>query len=168
MELLVEDGKGTVLGVTGPITVAEPWWQAVDPFVDAVPDTVVLRLLRAEPEPDEPMDGRVTYLIENHRLATHPNCFVRGPEDSNRSRTGRAGSAGRSAGARAGCHRRAAGVPDLRTDRLVDELTDLIDRLAPDDPVPDPGGRYRCVRAEIPAEVAPSRLDADPGRADRP
>ncbi len=65
---MVDEG-GTPLGSTERFPVAEPWWPEVGPVHDAVTDRfgdrlridAVLRLLRAEPDPDEPMGGRVTY-----------------------------------------------------------------------------------------------------------
>lgn len=41
-----------------------PWWQEAGPITDAIPGATVLRLLEAEPDPDGPMGGSVTYLIE--------------------------------------------------------------------------------------------------------
>jgi len=66
--LVVVDGTGGVRGGLGPVEVAEPWWPEVGPVVDAVagplPGAVVLRLLRAEPDPGHGMGGRVTYLVQ--------------------------------------------------------------------------------------------------------
>lgn len=66
--LVVVDGSGSVRGSLGPVSVAEPWWPEAGPVVDAVaavlPGAAVLRLLRAEPDPDEPMGGRVTYVVQ--------------------------------------------------------------------------------------------------------
>lgn len=53
-----------VAGVAGPFAVDLPWWQEAGPIVDAAPGITVLRLLAAEPEPDAPMGGEVTYLVE--------------------------------------------------------------------------------------------------------
>lgn len=55
---------GQVLGVTNPLTVAEPWWQESGPIVDVLPGATVLRLLDATPDEDEPMGGTVSYLVE--------------------------------------------------------------------------------------------------------
>ena len=72
---MVVDRSGRPLGRCGPIEVAEPWWPAVGSVLDAVarlhgpdlPVGAVLRLLRAEPDPDEPMGGRATYAVVCHR-----------------------------------------------------------------------------------------------------
>jgi hypothetical protein len=63
--LVVVDRGGAVRGATKPVQVALPWWQESGPIVDALAgDAVVLRLLDAAPDRDQPMGGRVTYLVE--------------------------------------------------------------------------------------------------------
>jgi hypothetical protein len=67
--LVMVDRDGTVLGQLGPVAVDLPWWQEAGPIVDAMAalgldDAVVLRLLNAVPDADEPMGGQVTYLVE--------------------------------------------------------------------------------------------------------
>ncbi|MEM9563371.1 MAG: aminoglycoside phosphotransferase family protein [Actinomycetota bacterium] len=67
--LVLVDEEGEPLGSTEPFPVAEPWWPETGPIHDAVAERfgdrlridAVLRLLLAEPDPDEPMGGRVTY-----------------------------------------------------------------------------------------------------------
>ncbi len=62
--LVFVDGSGSVLGATDPIRVDQPWWQETGPVTDLEPGSAVLRLLSAEPDKNEPMGGRVTYLIQ--------------------------------------------------------------------------------------------------------
>ncbi|MEL6983155.1 MAG: phosphotransferase, partial [Actinomycetota bacterium] len=69
------DRSGRVLGALGPRAVPMPWWQEAGPIVDAVPGVTVLRLLHGEPDPDLPMGGSVTYLVEvedDHGLDLEP------------------------------------------------------------------------------------------------
>lgn len=63
-KLVVIDPGGHVLGVTDPLSVAEPWWQEAGPIADVLPGATVLRLLEAAPDDDEPMGGTVSYLVE--------------------------------------------------------------------------------------------------------
>jgi len=62
--LVVVDSAGSVRGSFGPTTVADPWWQEVGPVATVLPGSVVLRMLSAEPDPEEPFGGAVTYLVE--------------------------------------------------------------------------------------------------------
>ncbi len=65
--LVLVTPDGDVVGELPPVPVATPWWQDIEPVVDAVRDrlgveTTVLRLL--ESELDIPHGGGVTYLAE--------------------------------------------------------------------------------------------------------
>ena len=66
-ELILCTREGSVLGSLPPIEVATPWWQDIEPVVEAARDAygieiVVLRMLdSARPRPH---GGRVTYLAE--------------------------------------------------------------------------------------------------------
>jgi len=61
---VVVDGTGQVHGALTPRPVEMPWWQEAGPIVEAIPGATVLRLLDATPDPDGPMGGSVTYLVE--------------------------------------------------------------------------------------------------------
>ncbi|MEE8600733.1 phosphotransferase family protein [Euzebya tangerina] len=65
VRLVVVDRDRVVRGVIEDLRVAEPWWPETGPILDVVPEIVVLRLLDATPDPDEPMGGRVTYLVQH-------------------------------------------------------------------------------------------------------
>ena len=59
--VLDEDGD---VGQLPVLEVATPWWQEVDPIVEAYPGLVVLRLLSAFPPAGMVAGGEVTYLAE--------------------------------------------------------------------------------------------------------
>jgi hypothetical protein len=66
-ELVLVTPKGDPAGCLSAVPVATPWWQDVEPVVQAVRDHhgvefIVLRLLTTEQE--QPHGGRVTYLAE--------------------------------------------------------------------------------------------------------
>jgi hypothetical protein len=66
-ELVLCTGEGEVLGQLPAIPVRTPWWQDVEPVVEAARDAfevevVVLRMLDSERQ--RPQGGRVTYLAE--------------------------------------------------------------------------------------------------------
>lgn len=66
-ELVLVTADGKPLGVLPPVPVATPWWQEVEPVVQAARqhhgvEIIVLRLIHAER--DDPHGGRVTYLAE--------------------------------------------------------------------------------------------------------
>lgn len=66
-ELVLVTPDGKLVGVLPPVPVATPWWQEVEPVVQAARqhhgvEIVVLRLLDAERK--EPHGGRVTYLAQ--------------------------------------------------------------------------------------------------------
>lgn len=63
--LVVVDSQGNLRGATSPIPISLPWWPDTGPIVDAVPGSVVLRLLDAVPDEEAREGGRVTYLIQN-------------------------------------------------------------------------------------------------------
>ena len=65
--LVLVDGDGGLLGALPPFRVATPWWQDVEPVVEAVRElhgleVTILRLL--ETELPSPQGGGVTYLAE--------------------------------------------------------------------------------------------------------
>lgn len=62
--LVVAGSDGQIRGQLGPVTVAEPWWQEAGPVAAVLPGSVVLRMLHAAADPNEPMGGEVTYLVE--------------------------------------------------------------------------------------------------------
>ena len=64
---MLVDGDGGLLGALPPFRVATPWWQDVEPVVEAVRElhgleVTILRLL--ETELPSPQGGGVTYLAE--------------------------------------------------------------------------------------------------------
>src|SRR5271156_6712656 len=66
-ELVLVTPDGSLVGSLSAAPVATPWWQDIEPVVQAARDhhgvdVVVLRLLDAEF--DQPHGGRVTYLAE--------------------------------------------------------------------------------------------------------
>jgi hypothetical protein len=66
-ELVLVTPRGDTVGCLPAVPVATPWWQDIEPVVQAVRDhhgvdIIVLRLLDAEQE--QPHGGRVTYLAE--------------------------------------------------------------------------------------------------------
>ena len=66
-ELVLVTPKGDPVGCLSAVPVATPWWQDIEPVVEAVRDhhgidAIVLRLL--DTELDQPHGGRVTYLAE--------------------------------------------------------------------------------------------------------
>ena len=66
-ELVLVTPKGDPVGCLSAVPVATPWWQDIEPVVEAVRDyhgieVIVLRLL--DTELDQPHGGRVTYLAE--------------------------------------------------------------------------------------------------------
>jgi hypothetical protein len=66
-ELVLVTPRGDPVGCLPAVPVATPWWQDIEPVVQAVRDhhgveIIVLRLLDAEQE--QPHGGRVTYLAE--------------------------------------------------------------------------------------------------------
>lgn len=74
-ELVLVSADGTPVGVLPPVPVATPWWQEVEPVVQAARqhygvEIVVLRLIDAER--DDPHGGRVTYLAELVDPAARP------------------------------------------------------------------------------------------------
>lgn len=65
ISLVVVDSGGRVRGALPGRWSPIPWWPEVGEIVEDVPGATVLRLLSAEPDPDEPMGGSVTYLVES-------------------------------------------------------------------------------------------------------
>lgn len=61
---VVVDRDGNLHGALAPRRVSPPWWHEVAAIVDAFPGATVLRLLEATPDPDGPMGGAATYLVE--------------------------------------------------------------------------------------------------------
>ncbi len=62
--LVVVGSDGVPRGRFGPVPVEEPWWQEVGPVAAVLPGSVVLRMLSATADPDEPMGGHVDYLVQ--------------------------------------------------------------------------------------------------------
>src|SRR5204862_7275766 len=94
--LVLVDGDGGLLGALPPFRVATPWWQDVEPVVEAVRElhrleVTILRLL--ETELPSPQGGGVTYLAEvgDSRPPTLDPCSVPardGPLRATRARPG--------------------------------------------------------------------------------
>ena len=80
--LVIAGSNGEIRGQLGPVTVDEPWWQEAGPVAAALPGCTVLRLLQASPDPDEPMGGQVTYLVEyDGEAALVPSNAVLSPHE---------------------------------------------------------------------------------------
>ena len=80
--LVIAGSNGEIRGQLGPVTVPEPWWQEAGPVAAALPGCTVLRLLQASPDPDEPMGGQVTYLVEyDGEAALVPSDAVLSPHE---------------------------------------------------------------------------------------
>jgi len=78
-ELVLVTADGKPLGVLPPVPVATPWWQEVEPVVQAAQqhhgvEIVVLRLIDAARH--DPHGGRVTYLAEMDDPAAEPRAAV--------------------------------------------------------------------------------------------
>ena len=69
--LVVVDEDGELRGQLPPFAVETPWWQDLQPILDAHPDVVVLRLLAAAPPPGERAGGDVAYLVQADGAAVH-------------------------------------------------------------------------------------------------
>jgi hypothetical protein len=75
VSLILQRADGSVAGELPPFSVATPWWQEVETVVAGAAalgaDVTVLRLIRAEADPDDPlqMGGAVTYAAELHGAA---------------------------------------------------------------------------------------------------
>jgi hypothetical protein len=69
--LVLQSAEGALVGALDPFTVELPWWSEIAGVVEAARrerggDVAVLRLLHAEPDPNDPsnMGGTVTYAAE--------------------------------------------------------------------------------------------------------
>ena len=69
--VVMVDDEGVVVQLP-VLEVATPWWQEVDPIVEAFPGLAVLRLLSATPAPGMVAGGKVTYLAERLPAALAP------------------------------------------------------------------------------------------------